>query len=245
MKQIILKRVVSYSFATVGGIYLLYRLLSLAIQPVRVVYLFDHGLNYQVRRALQQIVSPLIIKQKKFTEIQQACSDRWPVVQNISVRLLSSQTSYVMVQGVTPLVVINKDVVVTHDGKLLSVSEFHENVVEALPRIVVDDTRIFRNGNTQDLLDFITQLPPDILRNYTISWVNKTIVYMQDPANPSLRLTAWYKTRFTEKLRKDLATLQTTLELKNKEIKRNGIRWQADIRLEGQIVLARVGGEIV
>jgi hypothetical protein len=240
VKQIILGRVVSYSFATVCMLCIGYRLLYLAIQPVRVVYWFDHGLNYPIRLSLQHIVSPLIIKQKNFNDIQQICIDRWPAVQSISVRLLSSQTSYVMVQGIKPLVVMNNNFVISNEGKILSVSEFHEDVIASLPRIVVEDVRVMRNENTRDLLDFITSMPPDLLKTAIIRWLHKTRIYIEDPAFPSLKLIAWYKTRFTEKLRNDVGTLQTILELKNKEIKRKDIQWQADIRLEGQIVLVRV-----
>ena len=239
-------RFIRYSAGFVVGVLGLVICIRLLWTPRQVTFWLDPRFSYEIQQKFRLAFTPTSIRSVTGQSLQRLLGPIASTVARARVRYIGSGTAYVQVDSVHPFVLINDTFVFSRktgvEAGIWSLRDtFKDEIVARLPRITVLDKQIDTERVKKELFVFLSALPADFFDRYEIIWYDKTHIELTDRENPDRILMAWYRTRFDEKLRSVLTSLQTKIEEKQREKKGNTQKkhdaWRIDVRMEGQAVL--------
>lgn len=249
-------RFIRYSAGFVVGVLGLVIGIRLLWTPRQVTFWLDPRFSYEIQQQLRLAFTPTSIRSANSQAVSTLLGPIAPTVARARVRYVGASTAYVQIDSVHPFVLINDTFVFSRKtGAEAGVwglrDTFKDEIVARLPRVTVLDKQINTERVRKELFAFLSALPIDLFDRYEIIWYDKTHIDLIERENPNHILMAWYRTRFDDKLRSVLQSLQIELEEKQSEKKGNAKKrrdawhrdawhrdaWRIDLRMEGQAVL--------
>lgn len=248
MKRSITQRVIRYSAGFVVGVLGLVLGVRQLWAPRHVTFWLDPRFSHEMQHVIRTTFTPTTVHGVTSQSLAGLLGPVAPTVARARVRYVGANTAYVQIDSVHPFVLINhKFVFSKKEGAEAGVwgarEFFKDEIIDRLPQVTVLDKQINNERVKKELFSFLVALPTDFFDRYEIVWYDKTRIDLIDREQPDVTIGAWHRTRFDEKLRAVITTLQQKIEEKRVgkkgSVKNQRDAWRIDVRMGGQAVLCQ------
>lgn len=134
-----------------------------------------------------------------------------------------------------PVCLINTTQVLTHDGQCVHKDLFTSSAIEQLFAYAVTQQDSFEGLYAQDHVRFARTFDSDVLRDYTVTWIDWSRIELADKQDASMCLIV----SADMPLQADLFKVyqEVKKEIKSFPVGKKGRTWQVDMRFKNQILV--------
>ena len=159
----------------------------------------------------------------------------FPEIKDMQAEICSADKICFNAQAVQPIFLLNNDLVVSDTYTTFKKESLDANTLAVLPKI---DSQ--KHEQYKKMVNFIQQLPQEVLKNYEISWVDKDQIFFKKYQRDNMVFLV------SDSLVPSLETFQNCSDLYDqflkKSLKRNNKTMvQYDIRFKDQVIVKSGG----
>lgn len=161
------------------------------------------------------------------------------IIKNFECKIKSLEL-YLKIKGITPFCTVNKQLIFGNKKKLFAPEFFQDFDIKNLPNININDN-LLSNKLTQNLFNFINNIPEKQWHNFEINYLNSTKITLI-PKNPNLKfnLITHEKNLFDKKKLRQAKKIYQKLIEDEKLIKKLNSKKSAklilDLRFKNRII---------
>ncbi|OGB97211.1 hypothetical protein A3F06_02370 [candidate division TM6 bacterium RIFCSPHIGHO2_12_FULL_36_22] len=191
---------------------------------------------------LQQELTKYIESQKNLCP--QQIKELFPAVAAVTMEQLPPNIKRVHIDSQTPLCKINLETVLDKNGHILIPAYFRSDILNDLPSIATKrpDHNIFMPISSE-LIQFLISLPPEMLQQFSIMWLDKTKIYFIDKATQNWGFILQYQQQPSDYIT-DLCH-RLLREQITENLKTNNTYTIIDLRFKGQAIICKKRGNLL
>jgi hypothetical protein len=177
-------------------------------------------------------------------ELLNAVQIRFPFINRIRMRLKSNGVHVINFSVDMPLLMLNNSCLITLHGDKVAADYYIPAIYQEL--FALRTATLETDKQTiKDIVAFVSSMPAWVCENYTCTWVDKTLITLQDKTSPQLVIKAYDKTAFNDHIHDALQRLKNycLAQTAYKKRKETHGQWIIDIRFKNLMVLSRQKGE--
>jgi len=231
-----------------GGVFLLtcffinkhYKSDMTLVYPNDCSFSFDHNFSRAMQLEMKSFIDDTYKKNKKPSNLLSLIEQKFSSIRSIIIDMNNPEQLHFTIQSYQPLFLLNDSFVVCKQGQLFEKNIFAHDVINALRNIKYDGS--FHKKDIERLMKFITSLSDPILQDFSIRWLGKHNVWLDQKQGKDLSLLVGYallpKNKDIAECRK-LRGQIVDKPCKDKQGKpcQQNITWVCDLRFDQQIVL--------
>ncbi len=197
-----------------------------------VVFNFDSYISTELKQIITQQANKLFLG-KPFTQLAlDELKKNFSTVRKIEIGYAYPHTARCHVYSHQPLLFINNVLLLAHGGIVEQIA-CNNNVLTSLPHVMMK--------NQHDLyvpffLTFFKTSPSWLFDYFTVTWIDHTVIELQDKNNQMFTLVGHYQLIFDEKLQKQYQQIKQQILVQKNGSKK---KWLIDMRFKNQIIITQ------
>lgn len=210
------------------------------VYPDDCSFTIDSKFSYQLRQDITLFIDGEYKKNKKPSSLLQSIESEFPSIKSIVIDMHNPDQLNFTIQSYQPEFVLNDSLVVCQEGQIFERSIFADKIISKLENITYHGS--LRDKDITRLVKFITSLSDPILKDFSIRWLGKYNVWLDQKQGQDLSLLVGYRFPPTMSDIAECRKLRGQIidkPCKNKRGKPcvNTTTWVCDLRFDQQIVL--------
>lgn len=200
---------------------------------------FDDSFSVQLRHAIADFIRTKNIFTLSSVAVCAQLARQFNQIGSIILESRGPKAVSVVLTSVKPQAVLNGQHVVDQSGAVLSLLDFTQQAVVAVPTLEVCEP--IGSSVSTELMKFLARLDPTVTNMYHIEWHDLTKVYFSDKKNAFVRLLVTAASGLNREVFERLDFIKNLLSARSAREKNRG--WIADMRFDNQVVVYPLLGE--
>lgn len=197
-------------------------------------FMFDGYFSDSIKQNIRQFGQEKFIK-KAFKKVPlEALKTEFPLVAQVDATYHYGGKVDCYLKALKPLITINNNFVMVAPGNLLDISIFAPAIVNQLPLVTMKEDNGLSVSNL--FKEFVNNFPCTLFEHFSITWIDHTIIELNDKNSSNFFLIAHYKTDFNQKLLSYYEHLKQQIMSQRSYAKK---RWRIDVRFKNQIIVTQ------
>lgn len=210
------------------------------VYPDDCSFSFDANFSHAIKAEMRSFIDAAYKNNKKPAHLLPSIESQFPAIKSIVVDMQNPEQLNFAIQSYQPVCLLNDALVVCQQGHMFEKSIFDHKVVSKLQNVVYEGP--LHSKEIERLMKFITSLSDPILKDFSIRWLGKYNVWLDQKQGDDLSLLVGYTLPPTISDIAECRRLRGQIvdaPCKNKRGKpcKNNTTWVCDLRFDQQIVL--------
>ena len=215
------------------------------VYPDDCSFIFDRNFSYAMQHEMKSFIDEAYKKNKKPSNLLPSIEDKFSSIRSIVIDMNNPEQLNFTIQAFQPIFLVNNSLVVCKQGQLFEKNIFANDVIAKLENINYEGS--FQPKDIDRLMKFVASLSDPILKDFSIRWVGKHNVWLDqkqtsDSSLHDLSLLVGYTLPPTMQDVAECRNLRGQIVDKPCKDKRgkpckNNTTWVCDVRFDQQIVL--------
>lgn len=168
----------------------------------------------------------------------QTLISQFPCVAAYELEKNASGDRVCTLEAAQPILTINNEWVLTHDGRLATVNSFNDCATHSLRNIIMPNFSV-----SDALCAAIPKLSPELFQSYNVIWINDQESLLCDRLQPNFSIRFNVDSVAQSSILQQCSVIKNDLESRgffaSTSSKKKPQHWIADIRFKNQIVISR------
>ena len=195
---------------------------------------FDDSLSFFARKSIQTFIDAQYKKDKNPQKLLSSVEENFPYVKAVTVDMNNPDFFQCIIQVYNPLFLLNGESVICQGGRLFDKDIFSKEFVGGLENILF--TFPLGKKDLKQLSHFVESLPVELLQNFSIRWLGKNSIWLDQKEGLSLSLLVGHSFVPTMDDVNQCRLIKEQITDKTKKMAANKT-WVCDLRFAQQIVL--------
>ena len=229
--------------ALLGGCYWLsnqYKPDMTLVYPDDCSFSIDSQFSQSIKAEIKSFIDAAYKQSKNPSNLLPSIESKFPSIKSIIIDMQNPEQLSFAIQAHQPMFMLNNSLVVCQQGQLFEKSVFANNVISKLENVTYDGR--LHQKDIDRLMNFVDSLSDPILKDFSIRWLGKYNVWLDQKQGDDLSLLVGYTFPPTMSDIAECRNLRGQVvdaPCKNKKGKpcKNNITWVCDLRFDQQIVL--------
>ncbi|MBV8661216.1 MAG: hypothetical protein JO129_03680 [Candidatus Dependentiae bacterium] len=210
------------------------------VYPDNCTFVIDRFFSRSMQFEIKDFIDKAYKKQKSPSNLLPKIESHFPAVKSIVIDMQNPEYLNFSIQAYHPIFLINNEQVVCEHGKIFQKLIFAQNELEKLENISFNDTPTSKNINL--LMIFFNSLTDNFLKDFSIRWIDKHAIWLDQKQGQELSLLVGYHVTPTQNDIMQCRNLRGQISDKPCKDKRgrpckNNMTWVCDLRFDQQIIL--------
>jgi len=210
------------------------------VYPDSCAFSIDRLFSRPMQLEIKTFIDAAYKKDKNPSNLLQKIESHFSAIKSVVIDLQNPEVLNFSIRAYQPIFLLNHTTVVCQQGLLFQKNTFARGVLEKLENITFDG--VISSKNIDRLLNFFDVVTDHIVQDFSIRWINKNAIWLDQKQGQDLSLLVGYDTIPTSNDIEQCRHIRGQVvdkpckDKKGRPIK-NNIRWVCDLRFDRQIIL--------
>jgi len=210
------------------------------VYPDNCAFTIHNSFSKATQLEIKDFIDAAYKKSKNPSNLLPRIEAQFSAIKSIVIDLQNPKILHFTIQPYTPLFIVNDEHVICEFGKMLGKQVFAQDVLAKLQNISFDGVPTPKH--VERLIKFFGSLSDPILQDFSVRWIDKHAIWLDQKQGQDLSLLVGYDTVPTWQDVAQCRSLRGQISEKPCKDKRgrpckNNVTWVCDLRFDRQIVL--------
>lgn len=196
--------------------------------------LFSPTIQQEIREYLE--LDPLF-KQMSCAQLIAKLQHQFPCIEHGIILKKTCGTLDITLSCCKPWRRINDNLILSHEGAIISATIFNEHLLAEIPTITLASTPEQNVVENEACTLFLQNLSLDVCKQFDITWISKTKSILQDKQQPQFSIMVHNDQQLTDSLLSICDHIKNDLNSKGFFKGTRSGQWFADVRFKNQIIV--------
>ena len=210
------------------------------VYPDNCVFVIDHIFSQTMQLEIKDFIDQAYKKSKSPSNLLPKIESHFSAIKSVVIDMENPEFLKFTIQAYHPIFLLNNEHVICEQGKMLSEETFAPKELAQLQNISFEGVPVPKS--VERLTTFFESLQSPILQDFSVRWIDKHAIWLDQKEGQDLSLLAGYKivpSKYDIAQCRNLRGQIVDKPCKDKRGKpcKNNTSWVCDLRFDQQIVL--------